>query len=227
MTQQPRGVRNNNPGNIEENGTAWQGLDTPKSDGRFCRFIDPKWGIRAIARVLITYQDKHGVNTVRGIIDRWAPPVENNTSAYIDHVCRVVGVGRADAIDLHQYKYAAPIVEAIIKHENGQQPYSKMQINEGLRLAGIEPDAQSHVGALDQERPLNKSRTIKGSRVAGGAGAAATIAGITGQLTPAIPVLNWVRDNLSFALIVLGVAVLAGVGYAVYARLDDRKKGLR
>lgn len=222
-----RGIRNNNPGNIKENGTAWQGLDNPKSDGTFCRFVEPKWGIRALARILITYQDKHAINTVRGIIDRWAPPVENNTQSYIDHVCRVVGVETDQVINVHEYKFAAPLVEAIIKHENGTQPYTKMQINEGLRLAGIEPDVKSQSDALDQQKPLNKSRTVQGSRIAGGAGAVATVAGIASEISPALPVLNWVRDNLSFALIVLGVAVLAGVGYAVYARLDDRKKGLR
>lgn len=89
------------------------------------------------------------------------------------------------------------------------------------------PAPQTAKDALDQQKPLNKSRTVQGSRIAGGAGAVATVAGIASEISPALPVLNWVRDNLSFALIVLGVAVLAGVGYAVYARLDDRKKGLR
>jgi hypothetical protein len=71
-----RGIRNNNPGNIRYTGTPWQGLDEPKSDGQFCRFANPCWGIRAIARTLITYQDKHGLNSVYQMIARWAPPVE-------------------------------------------------------------------------------------------------------------------------------------------------------
>lgn len=220
-----RGIRNNNPGNIEHNGTPWQGLSDPASDGRFCKFIDPKWGIRAIARILITYQDKHQIKTVRGIIERWAPPHENNTTAYVDHVASKCGVGVDDHVSVHDFRYAKPLVEAIILHENGSQPYSMMEINEGLRLAGIEPDAESHVAALDQRKPLNKSRTVRGSQVAGAAGGVATAAGVASQIAPALPVLNWVRDNLAFALIVLGVAVLSGVGYAVYARLDDRKKG--
>lgn len=38
-------------------------------------FEAPEWGIRVIARVLITYRDKHGVNTVNGVVNRWAAAV--------------------------------------------------------------------------------------------------------------------------------------------------------
>ena len=53
----PRGIRNNNPGNIEC-GSPWQGLRTQKerTDNRFAQFTDPVFGIRALACVLITYQ---------------------------------------------------------------------------------------------------------------------------------------------------------------------------
>ncbi len=80
----PRGVRNHNPGNIERDArTRWQGQAARQSDPRFVVFTAPEWGIRAMARVLITYQDRHGCNTVAKIINRWAPPGENATSAYV------------------------------------------------------------------------------------------------------------------------------------------------
>lgn len=129
----PRGIRNNNPGNIEYNGTDWQGLASPASDGRYCIFVDEKWGIRAMARVLTTYNKKYGLNTVRGIIERWAPSFENDTSAYIAHVANWLGVTEDQPYDV--IKYLVPLVEVIIQHENGVQPYSISQIKEGVALA--------------------------------------------------------------------------------------------
>jgi hypothetical protein len=84
MTDQPRGIRNNNPGNIDRNTTKWQGMaDDQSSDPRFVVFKTPQAGIRALAKILLTYQNHDGLKTVRGIIGRWAPAVENNTSAYV------------------------------------------------------------------------------------------------------------------------------------------------
>lgn len=205
-----RGVRNCNPGNIEYDGTPWQGLDDPASDGRFCRFRAPSWGIRAIARILITYQDKHRLNTVESIIARWAPPVENDTSSYASHVAAKVGVGVDDEINVHDHAVMRPLVEAIILHENGAQPYSEAQITKGLVLAGVEPP----------EKPLSASRTVKGGQLAslGVVGSAASEA--ASQLAPLADyseVIKW---------LFLGLTVI-GIGLTIWARIDDRNKGLR
>ncbi|SDF04762.1 hypothetical protein [Rhodospira trueperi] len=141
----PRGIRNHNPGNIER-GEKWQGRAaladmTPdqRAETRFAVFKAPEWGIRAIARVLITYQDRHGIRTVRGMIGRWAPAAENNTAAYVRAVADRLGVAYDTAVDVHTYPVARALVEAIITHENGEQPYSDAVIDRGLALAGIEP----------------------------------------------------------------------------------------
>ena len=69
-----RGYRNRNPGNIEHvPANKWQGLAEPPSDGRFCRFTSHEFGIRALAALLVTYQDRHKLRTPRAIIERWAP----------------------------------------------------------------------------------------------------------------------------------------------------------
>lgn len=212
-----RGIRLNNPGCIRH-GDPWQGLAPEQIDPEFCAFIHPEWGIRAIARLLITYQDRHGLNTVRGIINRWAPPTgmdsngreyQQDTLAYADHVARRTGFGIDDPIDVHQHRYAKPLVKAIIQHENGQQPYSRRVINRGLELAGIAPD---HDPAID--RPEGQA----GAVVAGTAGAVG-IAELVNQAGPAIPFLTTLADRAPYIL--LG-AVALGVGWFAFSRWADK-----
>jgi hypothetical protein len=133
MTNLPRGIRNNNPGNIRHAGIAWQGLANPPSDGAFCIFTEPKWGIRALAVLLRNYKRKHGLDTIVGIINRFAPSVENNTTAYIAHVCKTLGVEADTRRDIESEVVLLPLAKAIIRHENGQQPYSDEQILEDMR----------------------------------------------------------------------------------------------
>lgn len=127
----PRGIRNNNPGNIERTGTRWRGMAEDQSaDPRFIVFESPLWGLRAIARVLRTYR-RRGIDTVRSIIARWAPPHENPTEAYIAAVAARLGkpadapVTDADMI---------PLMEAIVQHENGVQPYDRALFAQAAEL---------------------------------------------------------------------------------------------
>ena len=214
MTDQPRGIRNHNPGNIRRSGDPWQGLAKDQNDDAFFQFAEAKWGIRALARVLISYQDKHGLRTVRAIISRWAPPVENKTSSYIDHVARRLGVGADDPLDVHDYRVLRGLVEAIVAHENGQQPYTDAQLDAGLVLAGVAPP----------EKPLAQTRTIKGAQVAAGATALGAAAEAVQQLQPAIPLLQRVAEVAPWLLAALA---LGGIGWIVWARYDDRRRGLR
>lgn len=135
-----RGERINNPGHIERvAGVRWQGQsDDQSADARFVVFDAPKWGIRAICRTLITYQDKRGISTVRGMISRWAPPQENDTPAYIDHVCQRLGVGPDDAIDVYDWPVMRALVDGIIRHEIGRQPYDDATLASGLIAAGLQ-----------------------------------------------------------------------------------------
>lgn len=130
-----RGLRNNNPGNIIQSGIAWQGkLDNP-TDSRFEQFDTAQNGIRALAKLVISYQDKHGLRTVRGIINRWAPPVENNTTAYVIAVANAVGVKPDDTIDVYRHETLVALTTAIIRHENGEQPYAARMIDEAVASA--------------------------------------------------------------------------------------------
>jgi hypothetical protein len=135
----PRGIRNNNPGNIRKSHEPWRGLlpAGEQTDPAFFRFSSPEWGIRALAVILRTYQTKHGLKTVRAMIQRWAPESENDTEAYCQAVCTAVGVAPDEPIDLRDAGDMRGVVLAIIRHENGEQPYSMDVINRGLQRAGI------------------------------------------------------------------------------------------
>lgn len=128
----PRGIRNNNPGNIRH-GINWDGLSEEQPDKSFCTFERPEYGIRAMAKILLTYERKYGLDTVAGIINRWAPPVENNTTAYVDHVAAQCGVDPHERIVVASY--LDKLCLAIIAHENGQQPYTYETIQHGLDMA--------------------------------------------------------------------------------------------
>ncbi|WP_387467160.1 structural protein [Photorhabdus sp. RM323S] len=125
---QSRGVRNNNPGNIDYNRfNNWQGQlpYDQKIEPRFCRFESPEYGIRALFKLLQNYQRKHNLNTVREIINRYAPPNENNTESYIQFAAKKVGVSADDRISTQDKITLFALAEGIIKMENAnQQPYS-------------------------------------------------------------------------------------------------------
>ena len=127
-----RGLRNNNPGNLRRTSDNWQGLDLVQTDSEFFQFMNPKMGIRALAKTLRTYQDRHGLRTVRKIISRWAPSSENDTEAYIMSVAGQLDVNPSQI--LHRDKYLKPLVKAIIKHENGMNPYREVTINEAIAM---------------------------------------------------------------------------------------------
>lgn len=137
MAAQSRGLRNNDPGNIRKSTTKWQGMADSQTDPDFVIFTTPQFGVRALAKTLLAYQNEHGLRTVRGIVSRWAPPSENNTAAYIAAVAAGVGVEPDDQIDVDTTAVMLPLVKAVITHENGSQPYSDGVLTEGLRSAGI------------------------------------------------------------------------------------------
>ena len=131
----PRGIRNNNPGNIRH-GQNWQGLNPEgrNIDPAFCVFKSPVFGIRALAKVLMNYKKIHGLNTVRQIISRYAPPNENQTKAYIQTVASQIGVYPDTVIDIEERGILTVFIKAVIRMENGIQPYSDETIQKGIDL---------------------------------------------------------------------------------------------
>lgn len=133
-----RGIRNNNPGNIRISSANWQGKVpvSQNTDGAFEQFVDMISGIRALAKTLLTYYRKHGLNTVQGLISRWAPGHENPTDAYVAHVARALNVSPAQPISMNM-ETLTKLARAIIDFENGPAgaTVSTAQIEEGVRRA--------------------------------------------------------------------------------------------
>lgn len=133
---QPRGIRNHNPGNIRH-GDKWKGMREEQRDTAFVQFESAEYGIRALAKVLLAYQSKHGLRTIAQIIARWAPPNENDTPAYVAAVARALRVAADEPVVLTDRAVMLPLVRAIIAHENGFSPYTAAQMDAGLRMAGV------------------------------------------------------------------------------------------
>lgn len=223
----PRGIRNNNPGNIEW-GSPWQGL-LPRSqatDARFAQFEGPAWGIRALAVTLITYYDKHKIRTVKQAINRWAPPHENDTGSYARAVAAAVGVSVDQTIDFHDFAILRPMVEAIIRHENGKGPlatpnswYDADTVIQGLKLAGVVKPVKSAL--------MTKSGAAGAvaTTAAGGAG----IIEIVNQITPLVQQTQTVASAtdglptwLRVTLIVMTVVAAGAGAYVLWTKQREK-----
>ena len=134
MTLTARGLRNNNPANIIYDPTqTWIGQTG--SDGHFAVFDTALHGLRAAALNFYHYQTKHRLRTVRGLIARHAPGFENDTAAYIAFVAAQLGVGPDEAIDLGDPAVLSALLVAVVKEEDGGDPYDAQTIAEAVAEA--------------------------------------------------------------------------------------------
>lgn len=116
----PRGLRNNNPGNIRKNSDVFQGEKT-SSDKEFKQFKSMAYGYRAIFNILSNYYRNYKLDTIRKMISRWAPENENNTDAYIKAVSDYAGIPADDPINVNDREQMIRIVAGMSKVENGRE----------------------------------------------------------------------------------------------------------
>lgn len=116
----PRGMRNNNPLNIEAGDFTQSQPGFAGSDGRFARFQQPQQGVDAAGKLLDTYSSKYGLNTISGIIARWAPQGENDTRGYAASVAGRMGVNPDQPIDLSNPQVKQSLIAAMAQFENGR-----------------------------------------------------------------------------------------------------------
>lgn len=127
-----RGIRNNNPLNIRHSRDRFQGEVVPGSDRAFKQFTSMAYGYRAAFVVLGSYL-ACGRNTVEKIVRAWAPPTENNTEGYINHVVQRSGVGRNKVLTADSGGDYRKIVAAMSHCENGV-PANMADVEAGFRM---------------------------------------------------------------------------------------------
>ena len=127
-----RGIRNRNPGNIRRSGGHYKGEVVPSGDSEFKQFETMAWGYRAMFVLLDGYARRHGRNTIRTMIERYAPSCENNTRAYISTVAALSGIGCDDVLDTRSMEMMTAVVAAMSRVENGM-PADMRQVEEGWR----------------------------------------------------------------------------------------------
>ena len=115
--KKPRGLRNNNPGNIRHSSTKWRG-EIKGSDPDFKTFERIEDGYRALIKLLKTYYNKYGLTSINGIVNRWAPPNENDTNAYIFFMATRTGYPSNQPLPFDK-EHIVKIASAISRMENG------------------------------------------------------------------------------------------------------------
>lgn len=227
----PKGIRRNNPGNLEW-GSPWQGLvPQAQREGRFCKFTDPKYGIRAIAVTLVTYFDKRKakdgskIDTIREVVERWAPGSEkgNSVEAYARNLSRLVNIEPDDeSLNLHDYDTMFNMVSGIIGTENGFSGphkgktantwYPDDVVEEGLKLAGF----------VKPVKVINRDTTIAAGTAVLGLGQLADV------VTPVREAMTSAHGDLSsgdYVRIAFGIATVGIGAYLGYLRYRKYKLG--
>ena len=129
----------NNPGNLRPVGA---------SSG-FQQFSSPEEGIAAANKNLEAY-GKKGINTLRGVISRWAPPSENDTEAYIKNVSQKIGLNPDAQIDLSDPLQRHIISAAMFTHEQGPKNIFKGgQAKQPTQQAAQQPSEQTSSDPLE------------------------------------------------------------------------------
>ena len=130
----PRGIRNNNPLNIRRGKSKWQGLRAQQTDAQFCQFESLEWGWRAAFWLLTrTYYHEYRLYTIRAIIQKWAPAIENKTEAYIRNVSRLTGIAPDEPIGIPSLKPGRwlNVGRAMAIQENGTESLDDFAMHRG------------------------------------------------------------------------------------------------
>lgn len=98
----------NNPGNIRSGPHSFRGYTSTNA------------GYRDMARLLETYPTKHHADTIRSIVQTYAPPSDHNDDrAYIANVSRWTGYAPNKRLNLSDPQVLARLMSAMVRQENG------------------------------------------------------------------------------------------------------------
>lgn len=149
----PRGIRNNNPGNLNYVGQAGATKEGGEN-GRFAVFESMKDGISALHRQLQLYFSR-GVNTVEKIVNKYAPADDNNNvAAYIRQLAGATGKSADEKIDADDQETVFKLIRGIINHENGKGYVTDQDILSGIQVGST---ATAMRQSAMQQAPTNKT----------------------------------------------------------------------
>lgn len=145
-----RGIRNNNPGNLNYVGQPGATLEEGPN-ARFAKFRTAQDGLVALADQLRRYSSR-GLDTIREVVTTYAPASENDTRGYINQLAQFMGIDPDEKFDVRTDPAAlAMLMKGIIKHENGYNPYTPEQIN---AAAGV-PQVAAAAPQISQKTEIN------------------------------------------------------------------------
>jgi hypothetical protein len=161
----PRGIRNNNPGNLNyagQEGATKEGGE----NGRFAVFSSMRDGISALHRQIQLYLQR-GVNTIESIVNKYAPSSDgNNVQSYIQQLVGATGKGANETLSGDDQGMVFKLIRGIINHENGKGYVSDQDILGGIQVGSVatsmrqsamqqQGGTQIHIGEVNM--PTNAS----------------------------------------------------------------------
>lgn len=212
----PLGIRLNNPGHIER-GINWQGLADKQPHPRFATFKTPHDGLRAIAKILITYathrraRDGSPIDTLQEIAERWAPKGDRNDPiAYAKILSSFVGVLPTAEIDLQNLETITKVIAGIVRAECGRQGtrewFNSTDLRQAAMAAGVRPVST----------PAKSLATAVGSTA--GASSLDQLQQILVQTQDGVAPLTWYLDYARWALLALALISAAITIYLIFRR---------
>lgn len=115
-----------NPGNLRR----------PGQTKGFASFASDEAGLRAMARQLRLYQNRDHLDTIEGIVNKYAPASENDVKSYVGDVAKRTGFGANQRLDLNDNATLAALIAAMTKHENARNNYSPKAVVEIINNTG-------------------------------------------------------------------------------------------
>lgn len=130
---EPRGIRNNNPGNLNFAGQAGATKEGGEN-GRFAVFESMRDGISALYKQIQLYFSR-GVNTIESVVNKYAPADDNNNvQAYIKQLVGATGKQADEKLSGEDTETVFKLIRGIINHENGKGYVSDQDILSGIQV---------------------------------------------------------------------------------------------
>lgn len=156
-SRSPRGIRNNNPGNLNFVGQAGATKEEGEN-GRFAVFGSMTDGIAALYKQIQLYF-KRGTDTISEIVNKYAPASDNNNvMAYINSLVKATGKGAHESLGSADMSTIFNLLKGIINHENGKGYVSDEEIMRGIQVgsrAAMQRNSGSYGGQSGSKIEIN------------------------------------------------------------------------